>query len=77
MEDYWYDIVQNDYFYFSAYFDEHPEADKEESVPSWWIKEAAGEQAMSLLNDWGSNDTVFGDKAAGISFRKIKVSGMR
>ena len=64
MEDYWYAIVRDEYCYHSAYFEEYPEADKEESVPSWWIKEEAKRQALYLLDEWGSNSAAFGGEAA-------------
>ena len=64
MEEYWYAIVRDEYCYHSAYFEEYPEADKVESVPSWWLKEEAKRQALSLLDEWGSNSAAFGSEAA-------------
>ncbi len=66
MVDYWYDIIRdpvNDYL--SDYFEEFPDANADEPVPDWWIKEKSKRLAESLLDDWSNMvDAVWKDEAA-------------
>ncbi|MCX6867696.1 MAG: AAA family ATPase [Verrucomicrobia bacterium] len=65
MVDYESDIIVSNNETFD-YYEEHPEADKEESVPSWWLTERAEDNAYGPLNDWGGVEdiVVFGNEAA-------------